>query len=179
MKKLVLIIGAMLLMINVQAQDQTNKQKGSHGMWIGGSAGFGSLASSGYDYTIAPSWGMTFNENMGFGITVEYSGGNDKTKLALEPYFRYYIPVVENFKFYGDAFLGYSSWDNDTTDDKGSSNDVNIGVKAGLQYWFTPKWSVAASTNVLQYNTDNGNGEGELGLGLNFNTVNLSLFFHF
>ena len=182
MKRLLLIVGSLLLMINVQAQDapKTHDHGHGHGMWIGGSVGFGSLANSSYDYTIAPSWGMMFNDNMGFGLSLGYSGGNDKTRLDLTPYFRYYIPVTDNFKFYGDGFVGYSSWDNDTTDDnKGDGDDLNLGVKAGLQFWFTPKWSIAASTNILQYDTDNGEGDGEFGIGMDFNAVNFSLFFHF
>ena len=185
MKKLLLIVAGLLLMINVQAQDEngdaskTHDHGHGHGMWIGGSAGFGSLASGGYDYTIAPSWGMMINDNMGFGVTVEYSGGNDQSYLGLIPYFRYYIPVTDNFKFYGDGFVGYSSWDNDTTVDGGDGDNLNLGVKAGLQYWFTPKWSIAASTNILQYDTDNGKGEGEFGVGVDFSAVNFSLFFHF
>jgi len=124
-----------------------------------------------------------FNDNMGFGLSLGYSGGNDKTRLDLTPYFRYYIPVTDNFKFYGDGFVGYSSWDDDTTndDDKHEGDNVNLGVKAGLQYWFTPKWSIAASTNVLQYDTKDrkDNGDGDFGIGIDFNTVNFSLFFHF
>ena len=183
MKKLLFIAMTFIFIANVQAQDSDNAPKThdhghGNGMWIGGGVGFGSLAGQ-YDYTIAPSWGMMLNDNMGVGIAVEYSGGNDMSNLALEPYFRYYIPVTDNFKFYGDAFVGYSNNDPNTNVDDDNIDDVNLGVKAGLQYWFTPKWSVAASTKVLKFDTDDGNGDSEFGAGVNFNEVNLSLFFHF
>ena len=190
MKRLLLIVSCLLLMINVQAQDNSNTAKThdhghGHGMWIGGSVGYGTLSEK--DYTIAPSWGMMFGDNLGGGITVSYSA-DDKTDVwGIEPYIRYYIPVVDNFKFYGDGFVGFEGWntDKDNDDDDTNGNNTYFGVRAGLQYWFTPKWSVAASTNILQYDSNNGNdggngdGDSELGIGLDFSSVNLSLFFHF
>lgn len=139
-------------------------------MWIGGGVGFGSQADLG-DFTIAPSWGMMINDVMGFGVPLNYSGGNNTSSWSVDPYFRYYLKTkVDNFAFYGDAYVSFGG-----SDIAGTSNTFwGLGARAGMQYWFTPRWSVAASTNVISY-TDSD----DFGAGLDFRTVNLALFFHF
>lgn len=179
MKKIAAFTFAILFAGLLAAQDEPQSSNNSQGrrpaMWIGGGMGFGSQSS--LDYTFIPNFGLLFAENMGAGITLNLSGGDNQFQWGLEPYFRYYIPVVEQFKFYGDAFFGVGGGDTNTTVDGGNYSTLDFGVRAGLQYWFTPRWSMAASTNILTYNSRDNNGE--FGAGLSFNSLNLSLFFHF
>ena len=179
MKKLVVISMALLLALAVLAQDeqeQINKNKGdTPTMWVGGEVTFGSMSN--LDFTFGPNFGIMVAKNMAVGGTLLFSSGNRAYEWGLEPYFRYYLPVADQFSFYGDAYFGFGGGDNDTDFDGGDYNYFDFGVRAGLQYWFVPKWSVAASTNLLNYSSVNN--DGEFGAGVSFNTVNLSLFFHF
>jgi hypothetical protein len=179
MKKLLVFTFGLLLMTTAVAQDEQETQSSGSGdsptMWLGGEVTFGSMSDR--DFTFGPSFGILFNEKMGVGGTLTYSSGNNSNAWAIEPYFRYYIPIVDKFSFFGDAFIKIGGGDNNTSTDTGEFNTLDFGARLGLQYWFTQKWSIAASNNVFVYNSTDGNGE--FGAGLSFNTVNFSFFFHF
>ena len=179
MKKLLVFTFGLLLMTTVVAQDEQEIKSSGSGdsptMWLGGEVTFGDMSNR--DFTIGPSFGIMLNDNMGVGGTLIFSSGNNSNAWSIEPYFRYYIPVVDKFAFYGDAFVGIGGGDDDTSVDGGEYNTLDFGARVGLQYWFTPKWSIAASNNVLVYNSIDG--DRVFGAGLSFNTVNFSFFFHF
>lgn len=181
MKKILAVTLALFFAAGVIAQDEqeqeneNNNEKSRPAMWLGGEVTFGSMSD--YDFTFGPSFGLMFAERMGAGATLLFSSGNNAYEWGLEPYFRYYLPVVEQFSFFGDGFIGFGGGDYDTDTDGGDYNYFNFGVRAGLQYWFVPSWSVAASTNILEYSSTNN--DGEFGAGLSFNAIQFSLFFHF
>jgi len=170
---------AILLAAGALAQNEQNEANGNNGerpgMWLGGQVTFGSMSS--LDFTFGPNFGLAIGENIGLGATLLFSSGDNAFEWGLEPYFRYYLPVVEQFSFFGEAFVGVGGGDNATNLDGGDYNTLDFGARAGLQYWFVPRWSMAASTNIFTYNSTNNNGE--FGAGLSFNTVRFSLFFHF
>lgn len=178
MKKIFTIALALSLMAGMYAQDE-QESKNSNGdspsMWLGGEVTFGAMSN--YDFTVGPSFGLMLDERIGAGISLLFSSGNNANQWGIEPFVRYYIPVVDQFSFYGDVFLGIGGGDTATDVDGGDFNTLDFGARVGLQYWFTPKWSLAASTNVLAYESRNSNGE--FGAGLNFNAVNFAFFFHF
>ena len=173
MKKVVALTISLPLAVTISAQDESSGD--SPKMWLGGKVTFGAMSAR--DFTRGPSFGIMLNDNMGVGGTLMFSGGNNSNAWNLEPYFRYYIPIVDKFAFFGDAFIGIGGGDNDTSADGGDFNTLNFGARAGLQFWFTPKWSMAASNNVFIYQSTNGNGK--FGAGVDFSTVNFSFFFHF
>lgn len=175
MKKLLAMIIALCLVTGMAAQDEQGAKGDSHTMWLGGKVTFGSMSNR--DVTIGPGFGVMLGEKIGIGTSVLFSIGNDGYSWGLEPYFRFYIPVVDQFSFYGDAFMGIGGGDNNTALDGGYYSTFDFGARAGLQYWFTPRWSVAASTNIVTYSRNNGSGE--FGAGVSFNSVIFSLFFHF
>lgn len=180
MKKLFAISMALLLAVTVLAQDEQDQTSNNNGdnsptMWVGGEVTFGSMSD--LDFTFGPSFGIMVAKNMAVGGTLLFSSGNSAYEWGLEPYFRYYLPVADQFSFYGDAYFGFGGGDNDTDFDGGDYNYLDFGVRAGLQYWFVPRWSVAASTNLLNYSSVNN--DGEFGAGVSFNSVQFSLFFHF
>ncbi len=86
-------------------------------MWLGGKVTFGSMSNR--DVTIGPGFGVMLGEKIGIGTSVPFSIGNDGYSWGLEPYFRFYIPVVDQFSFYGDAFMGIGGGDNNTALDGG------------------------------------------------------------
>ena len=179
MKKLLAFTVALAIMAGVVAQDEQEKTSVNEGdkptMWLGGEVTFGSMSN--LDFTFGPSYGLMLSENIAVGAALVFSSGDNAYEWGLEPYFRYYLPVVDQFSFYGDAFLGIGGGDNATNLDGGDYSTLDFGARVGLQYWFVPSWSVAASTNVLTYTSTNNNGE--FGAGVSFNTVHFSLFFHF
>jgi hypothetical protein len=177
MKKLLAFAFGILLVTGVAAQDEqgtnNNNSGDSPAMWLGGQVAFGSMSNM--DLTIGPNFGLMIGERIGVGGVLTFSSGNNAYAWGIEPYFRYYLPVADQFSFFGDAFVGFGGGDNQTDIDGGDYFDFSLGARVGLQYWFTPKWSVAASNNVFIYNSN----DGEIGLGLIFSSVNFSLFFHF
>ena len=179
MKKLVAISMALLLAAGVLAQDEVqntdNSNNDDYSMWVGGEVTFGAMSD--LDFTFGPSFGIMVADNMGVGGTLLFSSGNSAYEWGLEPYFRYYLPVADQFSFYGDAYFGFGGGDTNTDLDGGDYNMLDFGVRAGLQFWFTPRWSMAASTDIINYTSYNN--EGEFGAGVSFNTVSFSLFFHF
>ena len=179
MKRLLVFTMVLFIAAGLLAQDeqeQTNENKGdSPTMWVGGEVTFGSMSD--LDFTFGPSFGIMVAKNMAVGGTLLFSSGNSAYEWGVEPYFRYYLPVADQFSFYGDGYFGFGGGDNDTDFDGGDYNYFDFGVRVGLQYWFVPSWSVAASTNILNYTSTNN--DGEFGAGVSFNTVSFALFFHF
>lgn len=178
MKKiLTCILGCLLVTLAVAQNEQENT--GSSGkspkMWLGGKVTFGNMSSR--DFTLGPSFGIMINDKTGVGGMLMFSSGNNSNAWNIEPFFRYYIPVVENFSFYGDAYIGIGGGDNNTSADGGEFNTLDFGARAGIQYWFTPRWSVAASSNIFRYNSIDSNGD--FGAGVDFSSVNFSFFFYF
>jgi hypothetical protein len=171
MKILLSLSLALILVASVAAQDDGESNK----FWIGGKAAFGAMAAQ--DFTIGPSFGLMLTKVIAAGIVPTFSGGNNTSAWNIEVHGRYYVPVVESFSFYSDAFVGLGGGDIATNVDGGEYNTLDFGVRAGFQYWFAPKWSVAASSNVLLYTSSDG--DGEFGAGVDFSAVNFSFFFHF
>ena len=179
MKKLLAFTVALFIMAAVVAQNEPEQTSDSDGdsptMWVGGEVTFGAMSN--LDFTFGPNFGIMVAKNMAVGGTLLFSSGNSAYEWGLEPYFRYYLPVADQFSFFGDAFFGFGGGDNSTDTDGGDYNYLDFGVRAGLQFWFTPRWSMAASTDILNYNSVNN--DGEFGAGVSFNSVSFALFFHF
>ena len=116
MKKILTFTFSLLFVTIVVAQDgqegRSNHIADSPKIWLGGGVTFGNMSSR--DFTIAPNFGILIKDNMGFGGTLYLSSGNNSNAWSLQPYFRYYIPVVEKLSFYGDAFIGLGGGDDIT-----------------------------------------------------------------
>jgi hypothetical protein len=171
MKKLFVLVAGLLIGVTLFSQETNYTPT----MWLGGEITFGAL--SGRDVTLGPSFGLMITDQIGAGATLLYSTGNNSNEWGLELYGRYYLPIAEQFYFFGDAFLLFGGGDPNTTVDNNEYNRFDLGARIGLQYWFTPQWSMAASNNLLLYESRDGNGE--FGAGVNFSTLNFSFFFHF
>ncbi|WP_430818017.1 hypothetical protein [Carboxylicivirga marina] len=145
------------------------QEKESKGMWIGGGFGF---EGGDYDgWNLSPQWGMMLNEKMGVGGNLIISDDD----WMIEPYFRYYLGVTDNFKFFGDGALAFGGGDNYSA--------FRIQVRPGMQYWFNSKWSMAAATELFTYhNIDDDNDafdETRTFLGVDATNLTLSVYFHF
>lgn len=171
MKRLLAFSLGLLLVAGVAAQDEQKSPR----MWLGGEVTFGSMSSM--DFTLGPGFGFLISDRMGLGGSLLFSVERNAYKGGFEPFFRYYIPVAEQFSFYGDAFVGINGGDNNTEFDGGNYFTFSAGTRAGLQCWFTRRWSVAASTNIIKFSITDGNAS--FGGGVSFNSVVFALFFHF
>lgn len=210
MKKLLLLSLGLIMAVGLQAQGE---ETAGNKMWIGGTAGFGSSSvkdgesSSGYQF--GPQFGYMLNDKMGVAINLLVNGGtnkqnnanNDEVKMSgwnIEPFFRYYFAGAGNFKFFGDALVGFgggkTTWSADDMPEDGESkySTFGINVRPGVQYWFNDNWSMLTTIGVLGYNsqTDNiGEEDGagnsleettsDFGIAVDFSNINFSVYWHF
>ncbi len=180
MKKVFLVMIVVLIAIGINAQEKASK-----GMWLGGTVGFTSGDYDGTDvssYKIGPAWGMMLNKQWGAGVNLLIKGqdnsGESVNTWSVEPYIRYYKGITGNFKFFGDGVVAFGGGDNHSM--------FGVGVRPGMQYWFTSNWSMASSLGMLGYKSETHN-KGEVnerdysnfGLDFDMSAVNFSLFYHF
>ena len=167
MKKLFITIAFVAATFFAQAQ-----------LFVGGSLGldFGSTKvestktqkTFGFDFN--PTVGYMFNDNMGVGMDILF--GIDKTTFpkvdpddvesslntttfGIAPYFRYVFAEIDNFKFYADAKINFSTSKDKTkadskTFDGDKTTDFGFGIIPGIQYNFTDHISMVASLNLLR-----------------------------
>ena len=178
MKKLITIALLAFMVASVSAQAGKSRS-----MWLGGRATF-ETSSEITNIVIAPSWGMMLGDQFGLGATVRFYTGSNSYGIGFDPYVRYYIPVSDQFSFYGDAYLGIQLGDESTNfDGFGIYADLSLGARLGLQYWLTPSWSIAASTTIFGITSKAYEQDTEATtrtrFGINFNSVYFSLFWHF
>lgn len=210
MKKLLLLSIGLIMAAGLQAQGE---ESSGNKMFIGGNAGFGTNNVKDGDSFSAWQFGPTFaymlDDKMGVGINVMMTGSTNKQNnndnevntlsgWNIEPFFRYYFAGAGNFKFFGDALVGFgggkTKYESDLLTDPIESKYSTFGiwVRPGLQFWFNDNWSMAATIGALGYSsrTDNKgetNGAGEstestttnFGLAIDFANTNFSVFWHF
>lgn len=204
MKKLFLVMLAVGGMLTAGAQNVAGP------IWIGGNAGFNSSSPaddiSSTNINIGPQVGYMLNERLGVGITLDLSFSNmtDNTnannevkmstnQMTFSPFARYYFPITDNFAFFGqaqiDIAMGSSKTEDQTlgTTSEGSISGFGIGVMPGVEYWFTPAWSMNATLGGIGYGSltttnklnDTESKSSSFGLSGNFWNMGLGLYYHF
>ena len=200
MKKTILLLFTMAIAIGSYAQDDVNR------WWLGGSAGFANAsykdAESISGWQLGPQAGFMLNDKMGVGLNLLFNGfttkenddDNSITKdngWMVEPLFRYYFAGTGNFKFFGDAAVGFgggkTSFDSDTFDPvENTYSNWGIRISPGAQFWFNENWSMLASIGLLGYGsrTDKYSDDSEetvnaFEFSADFDTFNLAFFWHF
>ncbi len=176
MKKVCLVLMAVIFSASFLNAQEEN-EGGGMGMWLGGTVGF-----VGDNYTIGPSWGMMIGEVMGVGLNTMFSGGGNTDSWELEPYFRYYHGITDNFKFFGDAAISFGGTTTETGGTEVKSSSFGINVRPGIQYWITPRWSLASTIGEIGYNqtkVEDQDADGDFGLTIDFASINFSFFWHF
>ena len=123
-----------------------------------------------FDFNINPNVGFMFADNMGVGLELNFAFDKttnpkndinpvediDKTTtFGVTPYFRYVITTVDNFTFYADGKVNFSTSKdknvNDGTTTDGNKN-VNFGINVvpGFAYNLTENISFNAELNILK-----------------------------
>ena len=174
-------------------------------------------APKAFTFEFGPSVCFMFNDNMGVGIDLGFNFTKETekdyddevtltyttktTELAFAPYFRYVFAEVDNFKFYADAKISYStSKPKVTVEGDGMSVSMDgakttkfgIGVVPGMAYMLTDNISMNCQLNILSLGykttkvTNEGNGvtatdkTNEFGLGINNATpITIGFFYTF
>lgn len=193
-----------LLFIGALMAGTTMAQEGPK-MFAGGSLGFENTSvkddNSISNFSFTPTWAYMFKPNMGAGININFNTSTEKWENSdekindnvwnFEPFFRYYLPVTDNFKFFGDAAISFGGGKTTTTNDQGEereskSSNFGINILPGAQYWFTPKWSMAANVGRLGYNSttknkgdNNESVTNNFGFKVDFTSVKFGLYYHF
>ena len=144
-----------------------------------------------FTFTIAPSVGFMFNDNMGVGLDLGFGFGKTTRKnyddetgelidtrttketiISFAPYFRYVFAEIDNFKFYCDAKLAYSmikpkvtieGGNTTVTVDGNKTTQFGIGVVPGMAYMLTDNISMNCALNILElgFNTTTEKAEGD------------------
>ena len=121
----------MLFNTEFKSQDATKPASSGSGtsnkMWLSGNVGFGTDntkdGETNSNWNFGPSFGYFLNDKMAVGIGVDFSGSTSKrndTKneirkssgWEISPFFRYYFAGAGNFRFFGEAYLGFGGGKN-------------------------------------------------------------------
>ena len=201
MKKFLLFSCALGLAFSVSAQ------KTAGPWWVGGALGYESTSSDDLNFssntlTFGPGVGYWLNDQLAVGLgmslvtTTDKDDAFDQTDTEslyhFQPFARYYKDLGSNFSIYGqvvvDIYSGGAKSEVAGTETSSTSiNGFGFGIAPGIQYWFTPAWSVNATVGNLGYTTlteSDDNSDVEMSASntevvLDFSSINFGFNFHF
>ena len=198
MKKIILSLVAIATFGVANAQDKETKGPGfSQGdAFVSGSFGINSTNNKNTDvktngFSIAPSVGYFFTENIALGARIGFSTDKTKTSgtttddnssLAVGLFGRYYFTPASKFSVFTELAAAYQ-----TDKDKISGvkvNGVGVGLGLGLSYFVSDHFAIEANYAALTYasakadvsGTDTANA---FSLGANLDSVNIGLVYKF
>jgi len=177
------------------------------------------------EFTIAPNIAYFIKDNFAIGANFNLSTSNYSDKTYYTTYYypintppytiytlynssktsslnygiggfaRYYIKIIDKFKFYIHGSINYSYQSTNTTQTDGSNenlhgNEILLAVSPGLVYFITPKLGLEASFGNINYSysknfdnnlpIENQNTTGSrYGINLNSSTLFLGLNYYF
>lgn len=183
MKKTLLILAVMAVGISAYAQQG--------GKWLGGALTFNSsedaagLKSSGF--SISPRLGYNLNDKWAIGIalgystsTVENSAISETTTsgIGIVPFIRYNCVEAGKFVFFGQAELGYTSYESEFSTPVGSANvstktdysTTGLNINPGVAYNINESFAVELiMPNIFDYYSYSGDRDGS-GMSFAFNS---------
>lgn len=184
MKKLLLSF-ALLGGVVFTSQAQTDKGD----FMLGGNVSFNTIksdasgAKSSYDLSIVPNIGYFVDDNIAVGTGIGYQTARldeasefGKTEaFVIAPFGRYYTPITNNFKFFGQlsvpmAFGNVKEIDEnlETGSKTGSSTSIGVALSPGFAYFPSNKIGIEFAINGLSYNNysvEDGDGNSIKGAG--------------
>lgn len=198
----------MALLAGVAFTSQAQTDKGD--FILGGNVSFNSIksdasgANSAYDFTILPNVGYFVSDNIAIGTGIGYQASRldeasefGKTEaFVIAPFGRYYTPVSNNFKFFGQlsvpmAFGNVKAIDEnlDTGSKTGSSTAIGVALSPGFAYFPSNNIGLEFSINGLSYvnysvedgdgNDIKGAGFDSFSFGADFFAPSLGVHFYF
>lgn len=150
-----------------------------------------SINETSRSFNISPNFGHFFAKNLAVGLQVGYSSGKTESQsiyfpgsgnlqfinsvsksntINIFPYLRYYVDIVDKFKFFGQANVGmaFGKTKNSTTY-LANYADQNISYKntyyqasvnPGFAFFPSKKWAVELSFPLLSYSKQNMKDDG-------------------
>lgn len=161
MKKIILT--AIVAVVSIAANAQ---------IWAGGSLGFSNNSPKEGDnsttLTFAPEIGYTLNDKIDLGVALDYTsykqGDASTSSFSIEPYVRYTFMKAGKLSLFAEGVIGFGSVDNgdsdadDDDDDYPTTNvasapDFKIGVRPGLKYDLTDKFSFVSKLGWVGFSS--------------------------
>ena len=181
MKKVLLIaLVAVFGLTSVNAQDENTTGSFAKGdVFISGTASFSSVSFAGTSadaFTIAPSAGYFINENIALGLSVSYSDATlefDGDDISVSTFGggvfgRYYLTPSNQFSFFGNVGIGYSTADMAGVD----LNTISAAFAPGISYFVSDCIAIEAAVGVLGYSSSKFDAEGEEAINTLINEKN-------
>ncbi|MBB6237217.1 hypothetical protein HDC90_001837 [Pedobacter sp. AK013] len=142
-------------------------------------------------FNISPRFGHFFGKNLALGLQVGYGGNKSESQSVyflgsgspqyinsvskshsfnIIPYLRYYVDIVDKFKFFNQANIGMAwgkskytltslgNYINETTNYK--STYYQASIDPGFAFFPTKKWAVELSFPLLSYSKQNVKDDG-------------------
>ena len=199
MKKFFLTVAAVFAFGFANAQDKTETTGPGFSQgdtFVSGSFGINSTNNKNTDvktngFSIAPSVGYFFTENIALGARIGYS--TDKTKvsgtttgdnssLAAGIFGRYYFTPASKFSVFTELAAAYQTDKDKISDVK--VNGVGVGLGLGLSYFVSDHFAIEANYAALTYTSAKADVSGadsvnSFNLGANLNSVNIGLTYKF
>lgn len=183
MKKTLLILGVMAIGVSAFAQQGSK--------WLGGALSFNSdedaagLKSSGF--SISPRFGYYLNDKWAIGIGLGYSTSSVENSATSEtttsgigivPFIRCNCVEAGKFVFFGQAELGYTSYESEFTTQVGPANvstktdysATGLSINPGVAYNINESFAVELiMPNIFDYYSYSGDRDGS-GMSFAFNS---------
>jgi hypothetical protein len=173
MKKVILsLVAVVALAFGANAQTD----KGS--MFIGGTLGFSSEKVEGADesataFEIAPRFGYFVADNFAIGLGVGFTSTKEAvpnaeaaTSFFVNPFARYYVPTAgENFKFFAELGVNYSTGDFLTTQDgiigafPVEASAFGVNLSPNFAFFPASNWAIEFGIRGLYFDSINPEGD--------------------
>lgn len=157
-------------------------------IWAGGSLGFWTNSEAEGSETktmfkFAPEVGYDLSEDWSVAVMFSYNvnkpeDGESTKAISVMPYARYNLLKAGNFKLFLDGAFEIASVD----DGDEESSAWGIGIKPGIAYSLTEKFSLVAHMGFLGYQDADEALRGDIqrGFGFNFdNNVSFGVYYAF
>ncbi len=195
MKKLILIVLAMVSFTFVKAQNNDTSGLVKGDVFISGSFGYSSQSIGNDDdntFTISPRVGYFLTENIAAGVRLRYQ--NRKNELGLNEidtktfnigaFGRYYFTPTNKFSVFGEFGLDYLSQNSDIGASDITTDGFSIGGGPGVSYFIGNHFALEAFWGVLTYTTvepdvPNSESTDSFDIGVDFDDITLGLVYKF
>jgi len=205
MKKLILSM-ALLGGVIFSSQAQTEQGK----FIVGGNVSYSTSktdaegAKSSHNFSIVPNVGYFVSDNIAVGTGIGYlSNKADEASLTgkneafvVSPFGRYYVPIADKFKFFGQLSVPMAFGNTKETDEQlkvgdktGSSTSIGVALAPGFAYFPSSKIGIEFALNGVSYNhysveDSEGNdlkgyGSEDFSIGTNFFSPRIGIQFYF
>jgi len=205
MKKLILSM-ALLGGVIFSSQAQTEQGK----FIVGGNVSYSTSksdaagAKSSHNFSIVPNVGYFVSDNIAVGTGIGYESNKlDRASevgkseaFVVSPFGRYYVPVADKFKFFGQLSVPMAFGNTKETDEQlkvgdktGSSTSIGVALAPGFAYFPSSKIGIEFALNGVSYNhyrledrdgnDIKGSGSDDFSIGTNFFSPRIGIQFYF